>query len=353
VRTGQEKAKHLPGVAENTRSCGAPSVEHRRGGIMDSLLKLLADIEALAADRPLATPEIHEPNDYYGHAAVLKRYAGWPGEQAVKAVIEHSFAMFPQYVWDVDMQAELPGILVFSAERREYLRSVTTRRVEAVGPLISYAEPLVSLEEIEALRGELGRVLLAFPVHSTHHINADYNINLFCTEVLRMGREYDRVLVCLGWKDVLRGFGELYAAYGLTCVTAGHMYDPEFLPRLRTIISLSEMTVSSNFSSHVGYCILLGKPHALIDTDISFIAPSASIYQRDAVCMDAIKHQLDTPYFIEMLKPFQTYSTTITEEQTAVIHRCFGQDCLMTKEEMFALLDDFERAFVDQKQGIR
>ena len=131
------------------------------------------------------------------------------------------------------------------------------------------------------------------------------------------------------------------------------MYDPEFMPRLRTIISLSEMTVSSNFSSHVGYCILLGKPHALIETEISFIAPSESVYKRDAVCMDAIKHQLGTPYFIEMLKPFQAYSTTITEEQTAVIHRCFGQDCLRTKEEMFALLHDFERAFIDQEQGLR
>ena len=79
---------------------------------------------------------------------------------------------------------------------------MTTTRGEAVGPLISYAAPLVSLEEIETLRGELGRVLLAFPVHSTHHINADYNINLFCAEVLRIGKGYDRVLVCLGWKDV-------------------------------------------------------------------------------------------------------------------------------------------------------
>lgn len=310
---------------------------------MNCFLELLTDIDALAGERTLNSPEIHSPNDWYGHADVLKRYAGWPRTRAIHAAIEHSFALNPQYVWDEDLKGELPGIIVFSKERCDFMRAITTRLVEAIGPIIHYANPIVDEVEIERLRRELGSVLLAFPVHSTHHVNADFNIARFCGELQRLGKEYCRVMICLGWKDVLRGFGDFYTDSGFTCVTAGHMFDPLFLPRLKTIISLADMTVSTNFSSHVGYCIHLGKPHAIIDTDISFVSPSHEIHERDASCMESIMRKQKTPLYRSMIDPFRIFSTVITPEQKAVIRRHFGEDNIKQAQEMHVLFEELER----------
>lgn len=42
-------------------------------------------------------------------------------------------------------------------------------------------------------------------------------------------------------------------------VTAGHYYDYNFLPRLRSIIETSDITMSNNLGSHLGQCIYLNK----------------------------------------------------------------------------------------------
>ena len=44
----------------------------------------------LCCDRELSTSEIHESNDFYGQASVLKRYVGYPTSYALKAVLEHA-----------------------------------------------------------------------------------------------------------------------------------------------------------------------------------------------------------------------------------------------------------------------
>lgn len=310
---------------------------------MNRLLQQLSDIETLAAHRDLNTPERHSANDFYGHAEVLKKFAGWPRKTAIKGVIEHSFAMNPDYIWDQDIKAGLPGLIVFCEERRRFMQAATDLRVEAVGPIIDYAVPVAPAEEADALHGELGRVLLAFPVHSIHEVNAEYNVISFREELLRRGRDYDNVLVCLGWKDVQRGLGDIYGVPGITCITAGHMFDPLFLPRLKTIISLADMTVSTNFSTHVGYCIHLGKPHAVIDTEIVFVSPTASLHARDAACMEEVNREKTTSKYHWMIEPFLKYSTTVTPAQAEVISRCFGQDDLKTPEELHAILDGFER----------
>jgi len=312
---------------------------------MNELWRHLTDIETLAADRLLNSPERHSSNDFYGHANILKQYAGWPRKKYIKGVIEHSFALNPSYIWEQDIRSGLPGLLVFSRERRDFMRASTPLMVEALGPIIEYASPLVNSEEIASLRRELGSVLLAFPIHSTHNVDACYNISTFRTKILRLGRAFDRVVVCLGWKDVQRGMGVIYAGDGIDCVSAGHMFDFDFLPRLKVIISIADMTVSTNFSSHVGYCVHLGKPHAIIDTDIIFVSPTISLHVRDAVCMEEINRQKDTEKYRWMIDPYKIYSTVITEDQKVVVRRCFGQEDIKSKEEIRTILQSFEDAY--------
>ena len=57
----------------------------------------------MAADRALATVEVHASNDFYGHATVLKEYAGLPPKRPLKAAIEHG-APVTDLIWQVDLQ---------------------------------------------------------------------------------------------------------------------------------------------------------------------------------------------------------------------------------------------------------
>ena len=47
-------------------------------------------------------------------------------------------------------------------------------------------------------------------------------------------------------------------------VTAGYIMDPLFLSRLKSIIQLSDLTMSNNVGTHLGYCIYLNKPHWIV-----------------------------------------------------------------------------------------
>lgn len=311
---------------------------------MHPLLESLTRLRPLAADRPLNTPERHAANDFYGHAHVLKTHAGLPTTQPLDAVIEHSFAMNPDYVWDQDMQSGLAGFVVFSAQRRDVLRRLSGRPVEAVGPIIHYARPLASAQEMEDCRRMHGPMLLAFPVHSTHHVHMEFNVPRFCDNLARLGREHATVLVCLGWKDVLRGMAELYAARGFVVVTAGHMFDPAFLPRLKTIIQLAHMTVSTNFSTHVGYCIHEKRPHLLVEEEFHCVTATREDHRRDAACIDEIRREIHTDKYRWMLDPFRVWSPEITPAQAEVVRVAFGVDDLKTPQELREALTSFSGA---------
>ena len=63
--------------------------------------------DKLCQDRELVTSEIHESNDFYGQASVLKRYAGLPLRYSLKAVLEHA-PVVQDNMWQHDRGARLP-----------------------------------------------------------------------------------------------------------------------------------------------------------------------------------------------------------------------------------------------------
>ncbi len=214
------------------------------------------------ADRPLDTPERHTPNDFYGHAVILKRYADLPPELPLGASLEHG-PFIPSFAWRVDLESPLPAMLCFSASRVKVLTTRTAKPALAVGPPILYARPALGPTAFRAQKNRLGRSLLVFPSHSTHHIAVDWDWEALFGLMEEVGRDFDSVRVCLYWKDVLGGKAEPFLRRGYECVSAGHMFDPEFLPRLRSLIELSDMTLANEYGTQLGYSVLLGRPHVL------------------------------------------------------------------------------------------
>jgi hypothetical protein len=47
------------------------------------------ELYSLSIDRAIRTHERHMPNEFYGHASVLKRFMGMSHDVSLKAVVEH------------------------------------------------------------------------------------------------------------------------------------------------------------------------------------------------------------------------------------------------------------------------
>ena len=206
--------------------------------------------------------------DLYFIGKTLKEYAGFPDDYEIKALIEHAAQLSDYTDYGFQAHPSLPSI-VLSSFRVSVIESVTGNNgAYAVGPYIVYAKHALSDEKLEAEKERLGRNLLVFPAHSIRGLQATYDIDTFCEQIKEIATEYDSVRICLFWKDVLLGTAEKYEKYGFEVVTAGHFYDPMFMPRLKSIIETSTMTMSNKLGTYIGYCVYFNKPHLLLNTEV-------------------------------------------------------------------------------------
>lgn len=73
----------------------------------------LASLESLAEDRPENTGEIFTPNDFYGHAEVLKQYCGLPSEFQIPGILPHA-PYFSEVVWMPEALHPLQNLFLIS-----------------------------------------------------------------------------------------------------------------------------------------------------------------------------------------------------------------------------------------------
>ncbi|HYG23657.1 MAG TPA: hypothetical protein VEH04_12810 [Verrucomicrobiae bacterium] len=285
------------------------------------------ELKDLARDRSLRTREIHAQNDFYGHATVFKHYAGISNGTTLKAVVEHGL-FFGGFVWDEDIKSCLPSILTYSRTRFPYLKAKTEKRLFAVGPMIAYAPHLLSAESLRSEKLRLGRNLLVFPAHSTHYVDSVFDIDEYCQHIAGLAASFDSVRICLYWKDVLKGWGEKFAQHGFECVTAGHIFDPLFLPRLKSLIECAAFTTSNELGTHLGYCVFLGKGHHLFSHNVRRQAQHTDICKRDAPDRSGM------PDVVETKKAFSSWADPPTQSQLEVADRYWGISEIKTGSEL-------------------
>jgi FkbM family methyltransferase len=216
------------------------------------------ELEALAAERPLATVEAFKPNDFYGHATVLKRYAGLPETFAIRAVMPHG-PSFCHKLWDTELKDPCPTILAISDQQRAlYQEQCPHKRVTVIGSPVLYAARLME-DELSDLRAR-ARGTIVFPTHSTHHVTVEFDHPAFIDELRALPDDLQPVRVCLYWRDIQLERHLAYQRAGLACVTAGHMFDPEFVPRVLRLLSSHRHAIANKLGSCVYYAAALGLP---------------------------------------------------------------------------------------------
>lgn len=218
------------------------------------------DVENISMDFDLVTRE-YGYNAFYGLNYVVNKALGTTG--IVDGHIEHGVS----YTGEIDGPSQKADIIItMSEERKEFLSSVLSgKKIIAIGPYIKYVNGIMSDSELKKYKKTLGKVLVVFPSHSTSHIIEQFNEKRFIQEIenIRNIHQFNTVLVCIYWKDYLVTHAKIYKEQGYKICCAGHIFDPLFLRRLKSIIELSDITMGNSFGTNIGYSVCLSRPFYL------------------------------------------------------------------------------------------
>lgn len=293
------------------------------------------DFEQSSAGIPLRyyfayTRELDKFNDFYAIAAVLKKYAGLSEDSALSYHVEHG-VFFDQSSYHGELYSPFSQIIVPADFRVEVLAKRYHKKAVPIGPYIYYTKSFFPKSQTQKIRKKSGKTLTAFPVHSTESVGYRYDSAKYCRELLALKRahRFKTLRVCLFYKDILKGIHLEYQKHGIEVVSAGHMFDPQFLPRLRSIIELSDVTCANALGTQLAYSLQLGKPHFIKTQELSCddLAKEISQESWDAYYSDS-----------DILRAFSTYREKISRSQFKLMDRYCGFSHVLTPVELKKLL---------------
>lgn len=274
----------------------------------------------LAEDMPV-NPKEYGYNSFYGNDRMLRNYLKLDKDIKLNAVIEHGLYTRNSIEF-IESVHDFPRIYTFSIYRKKILEKfIKNKEIVSIGPYIKYAKGFYSDDKIKLLKRKYGKVLLVFLCHSTHHLFAKFDSNLFLLEIEKVKKigGYDTVFVNVYWKDIVDKKYEDFLFDHYVIVSAGHIYDSLFLDRLKNIIDLSDMTMSNSCGTHIGYCICQGKPHYYFNQKIE--------YEHDDDSSNRIENgsnEIRKNFCSEVNKIFGFYSEGILKEQTKFVEKYWG-----------------------------
>lgn len=295
-------------------------------------LSQIEGMQHLCKDRPLLTPEIHTPNDFYGHAKILKQYVGIPIHRSLKVAIEHGIFL-NDYFWEIDLKTECPVFLCATKRHAQEFERRTKGRVraEAIGPMLRY----VNKEPVEPSRS----TLLVFPAHSTHRIWSRFSHDSFISRLDELRRDFDEVKVCIYWRDVQGGLHKIFTKRGFECVTAGHMYDPNFLIRLSHLICSATATMTNEVGTSILYSVLLERPVWIERGKIEYASDSAEALETD------VPEFLQHPTVQKLIQVFSNASNQISSEQRDFVAEITGETFVRTPDELKSVFAEAEEMY--------
>ncbi len=298
----------------------------------------LADVEGLSKHINMFSPytnELQPVNDWYGHATILKKFLGLPQTYQFKFIIEHGTFLANQ-VADIELESNLPSFVTYSPYRAKVLKK-HKQYTYAIGPFIHYAPHYLTQEQLKKEKKRLGKTVLFFPSHSLIGLTNEYDLEWSYKKIKAVSKGFDTIRVCIYWKDVLLGKHKYYQSKGLECVSAGHILDPLFLSRVKSIIATADLTTSNDASSALSYCIYMNKPHIIFHQRPKMIGKK---YFRK-IMLDYWKAK---PYN-QIVKEFSKIQFSINSKQRELLNYYCGTSSVKNKKDLLKIVEETEKIY--------
>lgn len=273
-------------------------------------------------------------NAWYGHIQQLKQYAGIEDDKQINCVIEHGLNIKHNAMIEMESTHFVKTILTVSSFRVKVIESVSDFEAVSIGPYIAYAKDYCDRKKIEKEKKKYGKTLLVFPCQGTSKNVMGYNLEEFCSEIDDISKDYDTVMVCLGYRDVKHGLYKFYKKKGYVVVTAGYALNELFLSRLRLIFQLSDAVIANAPSTGIAYALYFNKPVYLYRQKMD--------YPRECTSNVLQLSKVDT-YEKEFYKISSDKKFGNLKAQKEWGNYFFGLDQVKTREEMYNLLKPLVR----------
>jgi hypothetical protein len=142
----------------------------------------------------------------------------------------------------------------------------------------------------------------------------------------------------------------MYKKYGFECVTAGHIYDFNFLPRLKSIISNADVTMSNEIGTHIGYCIYMQKPHYyykmkckdIVSSKLEDVNPEISLVEDAKKRLKLAEHDNNTKTLQDI---FGKYQEVISDNQYDIVNKLWGVDQIKSKQELLIIVKELDNDY--------
>jgi hypothetical protein len=267
------------------------------------------------------THELFAPNAWYGGARIMKQYACWP--LPLPLVVPHGVCFSSKFVWEAELNAPVNGIYVFPRYRKAAYQAAYP------GTALDGCSPWLYIRKDSNLRKAKKRGTVVFPGHSTHHLNATANDSEYASFLSSLPANEGPVVVCAYWRDIELNRHRPYLRQGLEVVSAGHMYDEEFLPRLANLLHGAEYVRTNAIGSHALYAAAAG---CKVVIDQEFLSIDCSEEDRKRWGLE--KNDCDLEQ-----KLFNTFTRGVSQnEQAAMSLDLLGHRHKKSRVQLFALL---------------
>lgn len=287
-------------------------------------------------------------NSFYGHEYWIKKYSGYNG--SIKGLIEHGcfFKCETDKIgWDVEW--DLGSILTFGDCRFEVLKELyPDYSIFRIGPRIHYSPiDVVYYEEIKRKIDPQKKTMVLYPAHSLATRKSDYDIDLFLEDALDFAKDNNigNILVSLHPSDIANGFDkDYYVREKRLIIVTGGTNNVNFLPRIKAILSLADITYSNLFGTHIGYSIYMNKPH-IINANSDGL-DSTKIEMKNYLS----EFQTEKERFIKVFRGDNPWMISV--EQRELIDYYFGLSHVKSKGELYSTLISCENVY-NRKFGIK
>jgi len=277
-------------------------------------------------------------NNMYGIEYIVRRYSKI--NNFLMYYIEHGI-FFGNHIQSDQLNYFSKKYLVPSSIRSDFLKACNNNiKVVAIGPYIHYA----NIINLKYLRTKKGKTLLFFPDHTTASILIQQNIKKNIDLINRIKKDYQitNVIISLFYLDLDNSHIKKYKEMGYNIFCAGSKWDYNFMDRLKSVISISDLTISNSVGTHIGYCIYLNKPHTIVNTSYK-----KKYNYSHKLINNVINSELNTTRAIqtnEIHKYFfredKSIYLEINKEQYNICSKYWGFEFIRSETEMFDILNE-------------
>lgn len=264
-------------------------------------------------------------SEIYGFGKLIREYGYYPKSLPLYISTDHGPGQhdFPN---SKELQSKMP-VHFYHSPRLVKIWPRYSKR-----PCYSLYSPYVFYRKKNVRRNKDAKGTIAFPTHSTHFIDINFDVDKYIDQLLALPEEYKPVSVCMYFLDVQKGLHKPFFKRRIPVYSAGHWFHPDFVENFYNIINRFRYATSDSCGSYLFYAVDLGLPFFIL-------GDKPEKFNSGDVNSQLGKYTNDNYTQIKKIDTlFLQLTNKISEEQAAIVSNELGIDNGLSRAKLSLIL---------------